>query len=94
MSSIIKVILLLLVTQIKSNKGWIHSNVYSRKCHMLSGFHLWCINVGNIETEGTGTISSIVRAYDTDVSQQNRTHNTNLNKIPKAFIEINSRRIN
>ena len=52
------------------------------------------INVDNIETEGTGTISSIVRAYDTDVSQQNRTHNTNLNKIPKAFIEINSRRIN
>ena len=52
------------------------------------------INVDNIETEDTGTISSIVRACDTDVSQQNRTHNTNLAKIPKSFIEINSRRMN
>ena len=25
------------------------------------------INMDNIETEGTGTISSIVRAFDTDV---------------------------
>ena len=29
----------------------------------------------NIETEGTGIISSIVNTCDTDVSHQNRTHN-------------------
>ena len=49
------------------------------------------INVDNIETEDTGTIRSIVRACDTNVSQQNRTH---LAKFPKAFIEINSKRMN
>ena len=31
------------------------------------------INVDNIETESTGTVSSIVRACDIDVSHQNRT---------------------
>ena len=30
------------------------------------------INVANIETEGTGTVSSIVRACDTDVSRYNK----------------------
>ena len=49
------------------------------------------MNVDNIETEGTGTVSSIVRAYDIDVSHQNRTDNLDLSKIPKAFIEIHSR---
>ena len=39
----------------------------------------------NIETEGTGTVSSVVRACDTDVSHQNRTDDLNLAKIPKAF---------
>ena len=29
-------------------------------------------NMDNIETEGTGTVSSIVRACDTDMSHQNR----------------------
>ena len=49
----------------------------------------------NIETEGTGTISSIVRACDTDdVSHQNRTNDLDLAKIPKEFIELNSRRMN
>ena len=31
------------------------------------------INMDNIETESNGTVSSIVRACDTDVSNQNRT---------------------
>ena len=33
------------------------------------------INVDNIETEDTGTVSSIVRACDTDVSHYNKTDN-------------------
>ena len=40
----------------------------------------------NIETEGTGTFSSIVRTCNTDVSHQNRTYDLNLAKIPKAFV--------
>ena len=44
----------------------------------------------NIETEGTGTVSSIVRTCDTDVSHQNRSDDLDLAKIPKAFIELNS----
>ena len=47
-------------------------------------------NVDNIETEGTGTFSSIVRICNSDVSHQNRTYDLNLAKIPKAFIELNS----
>ena len=35
----------------------------------------------NIETQGTGTISSLVRACDTDVSHQNRTDDWDLAKI-------------
>ena len=31
------------------------------------------VNMDNIETEGTGTVNSIVRACDTDVSHQIRT---------------------
>ena len=31
------------------------------------------MNVNNFETEGTDTVSCIVRACDTDVSHQNRT---------------------
>ena len=52
------------------------------------------INVNNIETEGTGTVSSIVRTCDTDMSHQNRTDDLDLANIPKAFIELNSRRMN
>ena len=52
------------------------------------------INVDNIETEGTGTVSSIVRTCDTDVSHHNRTDDLDLAKIPKVFIELNSRRMN
>ena len=51
------------------------------------------INMENIEREGTGTISSIVRAFDTDVSHLNRDNDSDLYKIPKAFIELNSRRM-
>ena len=51
------------------------------------------INMGNIEAEGTGTVS-ILRVCDTDVSHQNRTDDLDLAKIPKAFIELSSRRIN
>ena len=50
--------------------------------------------MGNIEMEGAGTVSSIVRAYDADESQQNRTDNLDLAKILKVFIELNSRRMN
>ena len=49
------------------------------------------INVDNIETEGAGTVSRSVRACDTYVSYQNRTDDLDLAKIPKAFIELNSR---
>ena len=52
------------------------------------------INVDNSETEGTGTLSSIVRACDTDVLYQNKTDNLDLAIIPKSFIELNSRRMN
>ena len=48
----------------------------------------------NIETEGTGALSSIVRACDTDVLYQNKTDNLDLAKIPKLFTELNSRRMN
>ena len=43
------------------------------------------INIDNIETEGTGTISGIVTACDTNVSHQNRTDDLDLAKIPKAY---------
>ena len=46
---------------------------------MWSGFH---------------TVSSIVRACDNDVSHDNITDDLDLGKIPKAFIELNSRRKN
>ena len=51
------------------------------------------INMGNIETEVTGTVSSIVIACDTDVSHQNRIDDLDLARIPKAFIELNSRKV-
>ena len=47
----------------------------------------------NIERKGTGTISSIARAYDTDVSHWNRDDDSDLKKIPKAFIKLNSGRM-
>ena len=40
------------------------------------------------ETEGTGTVSSLIRACDTDVSHQIRTDDFDLVKIAKAFIEL------
>ena len=46
------------------------------------------INMDNIATEGTGTISSIVRACNIDVSHQNRTDDLDLAKIPKAFFTL------
>ena len=45
------------------------------------------INMGNIEAEGTGTVSGILRNCDTDFSHQNRTDDLDLAKIPKAFIK-------
>ena len=51
------------------------------------------INMCNIETEVTGTVSSIVIACDTDVSHQNRIDDLDLAKIPKAFIGLNSRKV-
>ena len=45
----------------------------------------------NIETEDTGTVSSIVSACDTDFSHQNRTDDLDLAQNPKAFIELNSK---
>ena len=48
------------------------------------------INMDNIETEESGTVSSIIRACDTNVSHQNRTDGLDLAKVPKAFIELNS----
>ena len=44
------------------------------------------INMDNIETEGSGTISSIVTACDTNVSHQNRTDDLDLAKFPKHFL--------
>ena len=46
------------------------------------------LNVDNIEREGTGIVSNIVRACDTDVSHQkiqNRTDDLDLAKISKTF---------
>ena len=48
----------------------------------------------NIETEGTGIVSSIGRVCDTDLSHQSRTDDLDLAKISKAFTELNSRRMN
>ena len=49
------------------------------------------INMDSIETEESGTVSSIIRACDTDhwsdVSHQIRTDDLDLAKIPKAFID-------
>ena len=50
------------------------------------------INVSNIVTEGT--LCNVVRACDTVVSDLNRTDNLDLVKIPKAFVELNSGRMN
>ena len=41
------------------------------------------IIMGNIETEGTGTVSSIVRTCYTHVSHQSRTDDMDLAKIPR-----------
>ena len=41
------------------------------------------INMGNIEAERTGTVSSILRVCDTDVSHQNRTDDLDLAKFLK-----------
>ena len=45
----------------------------------------------NIETEGTGTVSSIVNTCDTDYSHQSRIDDLDLAQNPKAFIELNSK---
>ena len=42
----------------------------------------------NIETEGTGNVSSIVSACNTDASHQKRTDDLDLAKIPKAFFVL------
>ena len=47
------------------------------------------INVDNIERDGIGTVSSIVRAFDTDVSHQSRTNDLDLTKIAEALILLN-----
>ena len=44
-------------------------------------------NMDNIETEGTGTVICIVRAYDNRVSHQSKTDDLDLVKIPKALIQ-------
>ena len=44
-------------------------------------------NVNNIETEGTGTVICIVRAYDNHVSHQSKSDGLDLVKIPKALIQ-------
>ena len=75
----------------------------SGRHRMYSGFHCSC-NIGdegdnddtantisssiNIETEGTGNVSSIVSACNTDASHQNRTDDLDLAKIPKAFFVL------
>ena len=46
------------------------------------------INVNNIDAESTDTVSSIVRACDTDVSYQNRSDDLDLATIPKEFILV------
>ena len=63
------------------------------------------INMDKFEAEGTDTVSSLIRACDTDVSHHIRTDDFDLVKIirtddfdlvkiGKAFIELNSRRMN
>ena len=37
----------------------------------------------NIDTKGTGAVSSVVRACDTDVPHQNRTYDLDLAEIPQ-----------
>ena len=73
----------LLVTQMKSNKRWIHSNAEFKKMPSNVGNEEdnddtsntinSSINADNIETEGTSTVSIVVRTCDTDVSHQKRT---------------------
>ena len=41
------------------------------------------INVDNIETKDTGTVSSIVKACDTHMSHQSRNDDLDLAKIPR-----------
>ena len=53
------------------------------------------INVDKIETEGIGTVSSVVRACDTDVSCENRTDDLVLAKFLKYLLnETVEERIN
>ena len=49
--------------------------MHDKHCQDLVAVSTW---IYNIETEGTGAVSSIVRACDTDVSHQNRTDDLNL----------------
>ena len=49
--------------------------------------------VNNIETEGIGPVSSIIRVCNTDVSHQNRIDDFYLAKFSKAFIELNAIRM-
>ena len=51
-------------------------------------------NVNYVETEDTGSVSSIVRVCNIDVSHQKRIDDFYLAKLPKAFIDINSIRMN
>ena len=48
------------------------------------------VNVNNIETEGTGTIRSVVRLM---CHIRTGTDDLDLTKIPKAFIKLNFRRM-
>ena len=88
------------MTQMKSGKRWIFSNVgFKNTPHVrvdsICSCNFWVrketikrqqtpsvfssnINMDNIETESTGTVSGVVRACDTDVSHQNRTDDLNL----------------
>ena len=101
---------LLLVTPMENNKWWVHNNVELRCYILVDPFPVVnvcdkgdnnnttntvsnSINLDNIK-KGTDIVSSVVRACDTDVLHQNRTDDLDFAKIPKAFIEINSRRMN
>ena len=101
MSSIMKVIPLSSVTQMKSNMRWIHSNTEFKKMYMPSveWIPLWLVTM-KMMTQ-LNTISSctnvsnietectgIVSVCNTDVSHQKRI-DFYLAKFPKAFIEIN-----
>ena len=101
MSSILKAMPLLLVTQMKNSKRWIHSNM-ELTCRLDSIYNCnigdegdndntantvsSSINMDDIKTKGTGTVSGIVTACDTDASHQNRTDDLDLAKFLKHLL--------